>query len=98
VERLVDVEPGVGGRRTLTWFSLSRRAVRLDALAALGARDRLEQEAPALTKSQTYLEPFALRALGRVREDEQLLERALHRFEKLGLHWHAEQTRALLAV
>jgi hypothetical protein len=34
--------------------------------------------------------------LGRFREDEQLLERALHRFEKLGLHWHAEQTRALL--
>jgi class 3 adenylate cyclase len=98
VERLVDVEPGVGGRRTLTWFALSRQAVRLDALAALGTRDRIEREAPALTRSRTYLEPFALRALGRVREDEQLLEQALDRFETLGLDWHAEQTRALLAV
>jgi tetratricopeptide (TPR) repeat protein len=98
VERLVDVAPGVGGRRTLTWFALSRQAARLDALAALGTCDRIEREAPALARSRTYLEPFALRALGRVREDEQLLEQALDRFKKLGLDWHAEQTRALLAV
>jgi hypothetical protein len=36
-----------------------------------------------------------LRALGLVREDETLLERAAERFEAFGLAWHAAETRAL---
>ena len=42
------------------------------------------------------LEPFALRALGVVREDEKLIAQAVSRFETLGLDWHAAETRALL--
>jgi hypothetical protein len=45
----------------------------------------------------TYLEPFALRALGVVRDDEPLVERAAARFEAMGLTWHAAQTRERLA-
>jgi hypothetical protein len=43
----------------------------------------------------TYLEPFALRALGLIREDETLVARAAERFEALGLGWHAARTRGL---
>ena len=43
-----------------------------------------------------YLEPFALRALGIVREDDELITRALDRFEVMRLDWHAAQTRVLL--
>jgi hypothetical protein len=71
-------------------------AVRMDALAALGARALLEAEASQLLQPDTYLEPFALRALGLVREDSRLVEHAARRFEAFGLNWHATRTRALL--
>jgi hypothetical protein len=49
-----------------------------------------------LLQADTYLEPFALRALGLVREDANLIERAAGRFDAFGLDWHAAHTRALL--
>ena len=73
-------------------FGLITLATRLDALAALRDRGRLEQEAPPLLAAGAYLEPFALRALGVVREDDELLRAAVARFVSLGLHWHAAQT------
>jgi hypothetical protein len=90
VEALLG-EPAV--RRT-NWFYLSSAATHLDALAALGERGRVESEAPGLVGGSVYLEPFALRALGIVREDEDLLNQAAERFSALGLEWHAERTRA----
>ncbi|MGH3072634.1 MAG: BTAD domain-containing putative transcriptional regulator [Gaiellaceae bacterium] len=78
------------------WLLLSTESARLDALARLGFREQVEAWAPE--KPFTYLEPFRLRALGLVREDEGLLEEALRQFEALGLAWHAEQTRAALTV
>jgi class 3 adenylate cyclase len=71
-------------------------AARLDALATLGRRERVEEEAEPLLQPKTYLEPFALRALGLVREDDELIVQALDRFESMGLDWHADETRALL--
>jgi hypothetical protein len=71
-------------------------AARLDALAALGRRERVEGEAEPLLQPNTYLEPFALRALGLVREEGELILQALDRFTSMGLDWHANQTRALL--
>ena len=47
-------------------------------------------------KRGTYLEPFALRALGIVRDEGSLVERAADRFTALGLDWHAARTRELL--
>jgi hypothetical protein len=39
-----------------------------------------------------------MRALGVVREDKALIEQAVDRFEAIGLAWHAEQSRNLLAA
>jgi class 3 adenylate cyclase len=72
-------------------------SARLDALVALGERDRIEHEAPSLLQPATLLEPFALRALGAARTDDALLARADERFAELGLEWHRSQTERLLA-
>jgi DNA-binding SARP family transcriptional activator len=71
-------------------------AARLDALAALKERERVETEAPRWLRPDTYLEPFALRALGVVRKDGTLIDRAAACFEAMGLGWHSAQTRAAL--
>jgi len=78
------------------WMALATIVTRLDGLAAVSDRAKVEAEAAAHLRPNTYLEPFALRALGVVREETALVERALARFEALELPWHAEQTRALL--
>jgi tetratricopeptide (TPR) repeat protein len=70
---------------------------RLDALVALERRPEIEEEAPALLRPGTYLEPFALRALGFAREDDGMIDQAIKRFEEMGLDWHAIETRKLLA-
>jgi tetratricopeptide (TPR) repeat protein len=72
-------------------------AALLDALAALRLRDRAEETA-ALVRGSAYLEPFAVRALGVVRDDERLLEEAAARFQALGLGRHADETRLLLTA
>jgi hypothetical protein len=72
-------------------------AARLDAFIALGQHDRIEDEAPELVEPGTTVEPFALRALGAARNDDELLARADHRFAELGLEWHRGQTERLLA-
>ena len=70
---------------------------RLDALAALRDRAKVEDVAPAFAERGLFLEPFALRALGIVRGDDELLARADERFAALGLEWHRAQTDRLLA-
>jgi hypothetical protein len=87
--------PPPGGRPPWEVFVLPQR---LDALAVLQDRERVETEARLLLQAGTYFEPFALRALGVVREDAELLERAAARFEAMGLRWHERETRALLAA
>ena len=86
-------QPGV---RRSNWFYLSSMAAHLDGLAAIGERARVENETQRLLEPDAYLEPFALRALGIVREDASLIERAAGRFKAFGLSWHAARTRALL--
>jgi len=78
-------------------FGPSHWATLLDALAVLRRADRLEQLAPRGLQPSTYLEPFALRALGVVRCDDDLLARADECFATLGLEWHRAQTERLLA-
>ena len=93
-ERIVaDPLPNRGWHRA--WLLLSTHSARLDALARLGHRAELEAwDAP---RAGTYLEPFYLRALGVVREDEQLLERSLAAFEALRLPRHAAETRLVVS-
>jgi class 3 adenylate cyclase len=69
---------------------------RMNGLAALDRRAEIEEEAPHLIRPGTYPEPFALRALGLVRDDDGLIERAISRFESMGLEWHAAETKRLL--
>ena len=57
--------------------------------------DRVERLAARLLQEGTYVEPFALRALGIVRQDDELLARGHERFAALGLVWHAAQTETL---
>jgi hypothetical protein len=71
---------------------------RLNALVALERRAEIEEEAPAFVKPGTYLEPFALRALGYARGDHALTREAIKRFEAMGLDWHAAKTRNLMAT
>jgi tetratricopeptide (TPR) repeat protein len=77
-------------------FGLARLAARMDALAALRDRRRVEEDAPPLLQADTYIEPFVLRALGIVREDTMLVGQATERLRGMGLDWHAEQTDALI--
>jgi hypothetical protein len=69
---------------------------RLDALVSVERRAEIEAEAPALVIPDSYLEPFALRSLGWARADDELITRAVERFEAMGMDWHAGQTTALL--
>jgi len=78
-------------------FGPSVKAVRLDALAALRQEEAVEAEAPMSLRKRTFIEPFALRALGTVRRDDDLLRQADERFAEFGLDWHAAQTERLLA-
>ena len=78
------------------WFVFGNVSTRLDALTALGRRDEVEEEAPGHARRPSYLRPFALRALGRVRGDSDLLREALADFESLGLDWHAAETKTYI--
>jgi class 3 adenylate cyclase len=80
--------------RTFVW-GVGAHGGRLDALVTLQERELIEEEAPALVVPGTAVEPFALRALGIVRDDDELLARADERFSALGLEWHRSQTERL---
>jgi class 3 adenylate cyclase len=73
-------------------------AAALDALVTLGDDAAIEARAPAALRAGPYVEPFALRALGVARGDDTLLEDAMGKFEAMGLKWHADETRKLLAA
>jgi hypothetical protein len=77
-------------------WALPNITARLDTLVAARDRESIESEAPRFLRAGTFVEPFALRALGVVREDEELIRQAVARFDEMRLEWHAGQTRALL--
>jgi class 3 adenylate cyclase/tetratricopeptide (TPR) repeat protein len=79
-----------------TWAYRARSAL-FDALVALDDRRRIEADAPEWMVPGTYVEPFAIRALGAARRDEALLRQAADLFEVIGLGWEAVQTRKLMA-
>jgi class 3 adenylate cyclase len=90
VERIVDAVPAIDP------FGVDGPAARLDALAALGDRKRTEEDAEPFLGELSYTRPFALRALGKVREDSAMIERAAGEFQELGLGWRADESRVLL--
>jgi hypothetical protein len=80
----------------LTPAAWERATAVLDGLAALDDRERIEALAPQWLEQQTYVAPFAQRALGIARRDRHLLADAVARFEEMGLEWHARETRTTL--
>src|SRR5436190_2239100 len=70
---------------------------RLNALVALERRAEIEEGAPAFLKPGMYVEPFALRALGYARGDNELIQQAIERFDSMGLDWHTAETRSLMS-
>jgi class 3 adenylate cyclase len=93
---LAEVERLLGELRPRGLYDPDGLIARLNALVALGRRTEIEDEAPTALKPGTYLEPFALRALGFARNDDALIEQAIQRFQAMGLAWHAAATRDLL--
>ena len=87
---VLNADPGA-----YVWTDVDYQPARLDGLAAVGDTAHVEAEAPPLLRAGGYGEPFALRALGRVRGDGSLVELAAARFEAMGLRWHAHETRVL---
>ena len=96
LEQLDEVLADEDWLQRQTWFSLPAAAARLDALAVVGNPAAVEEAAMRVGRPKTYLEPFAVRALGVVREDEKLLARADERFRALRLDWYASQTESLI--
>jgi class 3 adenylate cyclase/tetratricopeptide (TPR) repeat protein len=78
-----------------SWFILPATAARLDVLAILGSASEIEA---AFAPPRSYVEPFALRALGVAKSDDNLLQRADERFRAMALDWHADQTAHLSAL
>jgi class 3 adenylate cyclase len=91
LRRIIDsVDP-----RFMTPGAWERWAILLDGLALLGDRERVEAEAPKWIRPDSYVAPFAARALGVVRNDPDLLADAAARFDGMGLGWHASETRRM---
>ena len=93
LDALVGIIEGSDKWYWSTWRHLYGAATRLDTLIALGRLEEAEEAAGPLVQPGTYLEPFALRTLGFVRRDPDLMAQAVERFAALGLNWHAAQTR-----
>jgi hypothetical protein len=93
LRRLVDTL----GPADLEPWAYETPAALADALVALRDRTAIEAEAPKWLRPNTYVEPFALRALGVARDDLVMLSDAALRFEELELGWFAAETRKLLA-
>ncbi|MDQ2933996.1 MAG: AAA family ATPase [Chloroflexota bacterium] len=79
-------------------WAVDTAAARFDALALLGEREGVEEEAAPYLDERSYTQPFALRALGLVHGDASLLHTAATRFEAMGLAWRADETRSLAAA
>jgi tetratricopeptide (TPR) repeat protein len=94
---LAEIERKLSEWNPEGFLDIDGLVARLNALIALDRRAEIEEEAPALVKPRTYLEPFALRALGYARGDDELIGEAIERFEAMGLDWHAAKTRDLIS-
>ena len=66
-----------------------------DALVFVRDGEHIESDAPRWIRPDTYVAPFAARALGVARNDRALLGDAIARFEAMGLAWHADETRRM---
>ena len=94
---LVTLERKLGDWKPDGFADMEGLVTWLDAVVALDRKAEIEEEAPALVKPGTYLEPFALRSLGYARHDDGLVAQAIALFDGFGLDWFASQTRQMLS-
>ena len=78
-----------------TWFVLPGAATRLDALAVVGSPEEVAEAAASFAPTGSYVEPFALRALGIAGDNDSLVARAQESFQSLGLGWYGAETERL---
>jgi len=95
---LAEVERRLGDWSPEGFLDDDGLIARLNAFVALDRGAEIEEEAPAMLKPGTYLEPFALRALGYARGNQGSIQQAVERFEAMGLDWHAAETRSLMSL
>ena len=75
------------------WFAAPATITYLDVRSLAGLRDDIERAAARVFEEQCpLLQPFALRALGRVRRDDGLLREAAARFGEMGLDARERET------
>lgn len=75
------------------WFAAPSTITYLDVRSTAGRRDDIElASARVLEEKCPILQPFALRALGRVRRDDGLLREAAARFREMGLDARERET------
>jgi AAA ATPase domain len=98
VDRLAELITGDEWLQRQTWFSLPTASTRLDALAVIGSPAEVADAAERLGRPGSYLEPFALRAVGIARQDDKLLARAHESFRALRLDWYAAQTDSYIRL
>jgi class 3 adenylate cyclase len=96
LDDLEKLLPDAESFRLQTWFELPAAAIRLDGLAVMA--DEASVESEGLLGAGGYLEPFRLRALGIIREDQNLIAEADRNFRAMQLDWHAAQTPRLLEL
>ena len=97
-ERADDGEPGSTELRLRVETVQETRGARPWTMSSGdGARQAIEAAAPDWLRPQTYVEPFALKALGFARADAAMLSDAAARFDAMELDWFAAETRQVLA-
>ena len=69
----------------------------LELLVRLGEAGKVEELGTRMAEAGAYFRPFALWALGQVRDDPRMVMEAAALFDTLTLHWHAGQARASLS-
>jgi hypothetical protein len=75
------------------WFAMPATITYLDVHSAAGLRDNIEAAAARVVEEGCpILQPFAMRALGRVRNDEGLVREAAAVFRELGLAARERET------
>ena len=94
LRRLVDAI----GPEDLEPWAYEMPSAMLDAFVVLGDRGSIETEAPKWLRPKTYVEPFALRALGFARADKSMLTDAAARFDEMEMEWFAGESRKLFVA
>jgi hypothetical protein len=89
---------GVGWYGRGHWTAFSTLLIEIEAAGVLGRRELLGRRRARLVRPGPYLEALLRRAEGQLEGRADLLDEAAEGFARLGLDWHAAQTRELVGT